>query len=183
MEVLIPLTVVFLIAAFVIYGTKKGQEKQKEQFQTQLQKQQVEAQEILTRFSSSGGLPVIQDPPVILQDGELGVLMAKSQLMEERAVRRAGYGGIRVARGVWIGGSQSEPHGELRTIDSGTLVLTNQRLVFLGTLRTSEIPLKKIVSITRWLDAIQINMSGRQKAQLFSVDNPLIWESLIKRLT
>ncbi len=170
----IALLVVLLVAS------RKLSRHRREQL---LRRQQQEAQKLIQDVSSSGRLPVVKDPPILLHEGEFATLMADSKLIEERAVRLGAYGGMRVAKGMWIGGGQSESHGELRAIDSGLLVLTNQRLVFVGSMRTSEIPLKKIVNVTEWVDALQVNTSARQKAQTFTIPNPFIWGTLIRMLT
>ncbi len=174
------LIICLVFAALAAFGRKKSLEEAQ---QARRQTQRKEAQEIIDGISQSGKLPVVENPPIMLREAEFATLMAQSQLMEERAVRRGGYGGIRIARGVWIGGSQSESHGELRTIDSGLLILTNQRLVFIGAMRTSEIPLKKIINVTQGEDALLVNTTARQKAQLFTLPNPHIWAWIIRTLT
>lgn len=104
-------------------------------------------------------------------------------LSEPRSVRKT-YGGgggpsFRVAKGVYIRtgafASRSESHEEIRSIDSGTLSLTNKRLVFAGQKRTKSINLGKIVSIKPFKDGISINREGKQKTEYYSgLDNAVL---------
>jgi len=122
----------------------------------------------------------------ILMGGEAPILLKKKEelifglpnifLWEPRAVRRTtgGYGGpsFRVAKGVYfrVGGfrAKSESDEELRTIDQGSLTLTNKRLVFSGAKRTINIDLRKIVSVEPYSDGIAIRREGKEKTQYFT---------------
>jgi len=85
------------------------------------------------------------DVNIVLQRGEAGLLQEPSNLLETRAYRLYGGGGTRI-RGVYIGGGASESYQRLRNIDSGTLVLTNRRLVFDGGAENRALNLKDILS-------------------------------------
>jgi len=117
---------------------------------------------------------------IILNPNEISHHYDNSRLIEERAIRRSYGGAVRVAKGVYIGGSQGESHGELRELDSGGLLLTNQRLIFNGQLRNVEYKLDKIVSVEEHEDSIEIGASNRKKVQLFVVDDPEKWATYIK---
>jgi DNA-directed RNA polymerase subunit M/transcription elongation factor TFIIS len=114
--------------------------------------------------------------PVILKKDERALLfLSDVALWEPRAVRqtRGAYGGptFRIAKGVSfkVGSfsSRSESHEELRTIDQGMLTLTNKRLVFTGTKRTTNIDLRKIVSIEPYKDGIASQRENKQKTEYF----------------
>ena len=117
-------------------------------------------------------------PGIILDNNEeiLGVF-PKILLQEPRAVRsyRGSYTGqtIRVAKGFSfrVGGyrGSSESHDELRSIDQGTLVLTNQRLIFIGAQRTSTVPLEKIVDIEGYDDGLRLHRQGKGKVEHFQI--------------
>jgi len=117
-------------------------------------------------------------PGIILDRNEevLGVF-PKIVLREPRAVRayRGSYTGqsIRVAKGVSfrIGGyrGSSESHDELRSIDQGTLVLTSQRLIFIGAKRTSSVPLEKIVDIEGYDEGLRLHRQGKEKVEHFQI--------------
>lgn len=121
-------------------------------------------------------LPKHRDVAIITKKGEeVKLVLPDISLLEPRAVRvsTGTYGGpsFRVAKGVYfrVGGfrAQSESHEEIRTIDKGTLSLTNKRLVFSGSKRTSVVDLKKIVSIEPYSDGISIKRSNKQKIEYF----------------
>ncbi|MHC1625939.1 MAG: hypothetical protein ACXQTG_02760 [Methanoculleaceae archaeon] len=126
-----------------------------------------------------GDIPwVCTDPsPVILKRGERAVLKIPDvKLKEPRKVRRT-YGGgagpsFRIARGVYLRagtfGARSESHEEIKEIDSGTLTLTNRRLVFTGGRRTVTIRLNKIVAMEPVNDGITINREGKQRTEYYT---------------
>jgi hypothetical protein len=116
----------------------------------------------------------------ILQSDEQSHWYSSTKLMEERAVRNTAYSGVRLMKGVYVGGSKGESHGELRTIDSGSLLLTNKRLIFTGGFRSIEYRLDKIISIEEYEDAIEIGASNRQKVQTYVVDDPHKWSVYVK---
>ena len=103
------------------------------------------------------------------------------RLLEPRAVRRSrsNYGGptIRLAKGLSFrlgaGTSQSESSDELRDIDQGTLVLTTKRLVFMGSMRTSNVKLDDIIGIESYTDGIQVHRERKQRAETYVLGQPL----------
>lgn len=122
-------------------------------------------------------LSIIPNPPIILRKGEEAcVVLSGITLREPRAVRqtRGGYAGptIRVAKGVSFRmgsvSARSESHEELRNIDQGTLVLTTKRLIFIGSKRTTNIDLPKIISITAYKDGIASQRENKQKTEYFT---------------
>lgn len=131
-------------------------------------------------FASLKGqvLPPIETA-IVLKDGECAFFQEPSVLYESRSYRVFGGGGTRVA-GVYIGGGASEAHERLRQIDSGTLILTNQRLVFDGQTQSRAVNVKDVISATPWSDAIEVSSSRRQKSQIYTVGNPLIWAPMIR---
>ena len=102
-------------------------------------------------------------------------------LHETRAYRVYGGAGTRVGR-IYVGGGASESHQRLREIDSGILVLTNQRLIFDGGHETRSVNLPDVISANAWSDAIEISSSRRQKNQICTVQNPIIWAQMIQML-
>src|SRR5574337_1401385 len=123
-------TVVLLIVIFIgvaiiwaIYSNAQERARQRKQ---RLETIQREAEGFLRRVEQEKVLP---STPVhiVLQKGEIGVLQETSTLSEARSYRVYAGGGTRI-KGVYIGGGTSESHQRLTQIDSGSLVLTNQRL-------------------------------------------------------
>lgn len=102
-------------------------------------------------------------------------MMSGVKLNEPRAIRKTvgTYRGptIRVSKNVsWRmgrGTARSVSHDEITHIDTGTLVLTNKRLIFLGWMKSINIDLRKIVSITPYKDGIGSQMENKQKTEYF----------------
>ncbi len=122
-------------------------------------------------------LPVPSDTTIVLKKNEVPVYkMYNITLSEPRAVRTSsgGYGGtsVRIAKGVTIHSgrtaSKSESHDEIKLIDQGELLITNQRVIFLGSNRTTNIDINKIISITSNSSMIQIQRSNKQKPEYFN---------------
>lgn len=118
---------------------------------------------------------------IVLKSGEFGIFQEPSILYESRSYRVFGGGGTNVA-GIFIGGGASEAHQRLKEIDSGKIVLTNQRLVFDGQMENRVLNLKDVVSATPWTDAIEVGSSRKEKNQIYTVGNPLIWGPMIQML-
>jgi hypothetical protein len=138
-----------------------------------------EAERFFSRLQESGTLPDVA-VDIVLQRDEIALLREDdSQLAESRAYRVFGGGGTRI-RGVYIGGGASESYQRLRQIDTGSLILTTERLIFDGGLENRTLKIKDVLSATAWSDAIEVSSSRRQKSQVYSVANPLIWSRMIK---
>jgi hypothetical protein len=122
--------------------------------------------------------------PFLLQNNERIVATIPAVgLREPRSIRTStgAYGGpsfkvsknVRLNTGVFRSSSQS--HEELKNIDGGDLVITNQKILFTGKKRTSNIPFKKIVSIEPYSNYFVLHKDGKERAQYF------LWpENLIK---
>jgi hypothetical protein len=139
-----------------------------------------EAKMFLERLEHRKELPSVA-VDIVLKDGEFGIFQEPSILYESRSYRVFGGGGTDVA-GIFIGGGASEAQQRLKQIDSGKIVLTNQRLVFDGQMENRVLNLKDVVSATPWTDAIEVGSSRKQKSQIYTVGNPLIWAPMIQML-
>jgi hypothetical protein len=169
------------VVVFIIYRLVKQQQQQR-------WKSEVDAAANCLVELVKVGKPVRfncdQAPDIALKRGEdLRCVFPGTTLLEPRAVRnwRSNYGGpsFRIARGVSfrLGASAgtSESHDELRPLDTGTLALTNQRLIFVGSKRTTSVSLEKIIDLdtegySNWL---RLNRQGKQKAECFQFDADL----------
>lgn len=127
----------------------------------------------------NGSIPINysgQSPVILKKDELISIILENINLQEPRAVRQtnAAYGGptIRVAKGVSfrMGGAsaRSESHEEIRVIDNGKLVLTNKRLIFIGTKRTVNIDLRKVMAIVPYKDGIESQRENKQKPEYFT---------------
>lgn len=143
-------------------------------------KQKEADMEIWLRELKEGNIPISLEgsqAPIILKKGEaLKVSLPNIVLWEPRAVRRTkgGYGGpsIRVAKGLYFRVGQfsatGESHDEMRSIDQGNFSLTNKRIIFSGSKRAIEVPLKKIISMEPFSDGIAIRRSNKAKTETFA---------------
>lgn len=122
-----------------------------------------------------------------LKYNETAFLQCNSILYETRNVRyyQSGHVGLRIAKGLYVGSSRgkSQSHEELKAIDSGTLILTNKRIVFYGSSNSRNIFVEKLITVNSFRDSISISSESRQKSIIFTVPNPLIWEFTIKLLS
>jgi hypothetical protein len=98
--------------------------------------------------------------------------------MEPRAVHEyiSGRTGIRLTKGVWIGGTRghAESHQELRRVDYGTLTITNKRLIFIGKFKNQNLALNRVTFVNTYSDAIQVGKIGRERTMYFSANNGLL---------
>jgi len=115
----------------------------------------------------------------ILSNNEKTHWYSGARLIEERAVRNVQHSSVG-GHGFRVGQSTGESHGELRTIDSGNLLLTNQRLVFNGNFKHIEYPLSKILHLEEYKDAIEVALKGRQRVQTYVVDEPHKWWAYLR---
>jgi len=129
------------------------------------------------------------DVPLILKKNEVPYLVEEANLFEmvrESYKFRGQSIGVsfRVARGVYLrprigagtfGGSEEK----LKAVDSGILVLTNKRLVFIGNKKTTPIQLNKIINAEANEDKLVIAREGKKKVEMFQVRYPELWEAAI----
>jgi helicase HerA-like protein len=124
-----------------------------------------------------------QAPSIALNKDEEVLCYAPTTLVEPRAVRtwHSTYGGpsFRIAKGISFraGASSgiSESHEEMRSVDRGILVLTNERIIFVGSKRTIGLPVEKIIGIDDegYFNSLRLNREGKQKAEVFQFDSTL----------
>jgi hypothetical protein len=125
-----------------------------------------------------GDLPVKQ-VDINLQKNENCYYYQKIDWLEIRKVtQRVDYGGLtyrfEIAKGLDYRVGSIHPQritsDELQVIDTGTIYVTNKRLIFDGSLKNTNIPFGKILSITPYSDGVGIEKdSGR--SPVFQVSN------------
>lgn len=125
-------------------------------------------------------------PELIPEKDEYVFGYADVILNEIRSVRNGTYGGysIRVCKGVSFhtGGTRGESHDELRAISQGKLIITNNRIVFIGTGMKREVKMSKVISVNCGWDYIEIASDGRQKSMIFSNINGNICRDMINTI-
>jgi hypothetical protein len=70
--------------------------------------------------------------------------------------------------------STTESHEQQQVIDKGTLVVTDQRVVFLGTLKTVSIDLNRIMGVDQHPDGIGMHCKDKEKVETFRISNDLM---------
>jgi hypothetical protein len=123
---------------------------------------------------------VLRSSGFILSENEKTHYFTEAKLYEERAIRQYIGGGVRIGKGAYIGGGQSESHPEVKRLDDGNLLLTNQRLIFNGLHRNNEYKLSNIIYVKDHIDAIEIGYTRKKKSQYFAVSEPSKWATYIK---
>ncbi len=94
---------------------------------------------------------------------------------------------IRIMKGVYyrVGAMKGErvQTPEMKLEDTGELVFTNKNVVFHGSLRSTRIPLKKVVSIDPYSDGVRIiRESANPTPQIFLLDDPWFATNLVSKL-
>lgn len=111
-----------------------------------------------------------------MKPGERAYWKSPAIMMETRTVRhyQSGSAGIRVAKGVYIGGTRghSSPVDQWQEIDRGTIYVTNKRIVFDASKLHRNLELKKIVAYEHGRDGVRISVENRQKSMYFVVNDP-----------
>lgn len=118
----------------------------------------------------SAPLTAIAVPELGLEQGEVAYYASEAKILGTHTrTRRVGYSGgpsFRIARGVYWHASSyaSTPVRESYTAvdDDGRLVVTNERLIFVGQRNSFSWPLSKILSIQRFTDGVQVNPLNRR---------------------
>ena len=128
------LAVIFFVISIVFWTKKK--ERLKEQKRQQLI---TEANQYIEEIKTKKTIPIIK-PSIFLREGESAFLEENTNLLETKAVRTFSGGsrgasfriakGISVRTGSFSGTSQSNQ--EWAVLDTGNLIITNQRLIFNG---------------------------------------------------
>jgi len=130
-----------------------------------------------------GELPVKQ-VNINLPASEQCYYSANIDWLETRKVtKRVNYHGptlrVKIVKGVYYRAGSIAPQritsDELQVIDSGTVYITNKRIIFTGTMKNTNIPLSKILSITPYSDGVGIEKdSGKSPILRVSNDSDML---------
>lgn len=180
------LLVGIIIVIVIYYKPKKGDNHNNMRINGQQDRLITEAQEYCDLIYSQQQVPVVS-ADIILNKNEQAYLCDQVAYFEHRSVTVStrGGGAIRVAKGVYIGGTKGVSRGEqeLKLIDDGFLCITNKRVIFNGTSVTKVYALDKIMGFRTTPDGIWISYDGKEKKPLFRyVKNPYIWVVLLNVL-
>ena len=133
-------------------------------------------------------LKIINSPVILKKNEEAYLSLPNIKLSEPRAVRVSKSGGVgtsyRVAKGLTVhsgtGQSRSVSHEEIMGVDVGKLIITNKRLVFVGSKKSVNIDLKKVLSINIFKDGISIQRENKQKIEYFTGTNKFTMDFTIE---
>ncbi len=162
---------------FLIWNGKRAKAKT----QAKIQRAADEFLSYADAANATGTLPQEAGGGINLQKNEFIVLRESSTLYEYKAERRTTGGGTRVKVGnmpIYLGGSTSSSVDVLKEICAGTLMLTNKRLMFVGTQKSFTAALADIITIENALTQITVTSQKRQKPVIFTVRNGFFWYGL-----
>lgn len=136
-------------------------------------------------------LPVIQ-PDIVIQKSEACHLkITNVNWYELRSVRqRVSYSGystsFRVAKGFYLRSGSYKPQSysvdTMKLIDTGTLYLTNKRIIFTGSKKNSNIRIDKIIDFTPYTDGVEIGKDTGKSPTLQMAQNADIFCMMLERL-
>jgi len=130
-------------------------------------------------LQAEGPAPI--QSPLILKKGEQAALAVPATIARQQTRRQ------------WVGGSQgiSFPIGHtgiryrvgsfrghpveqelLTRLDTGTLVVTNQRVAFIGSTKSTSVAFAKLLHVECYSDALAVFLEGREKADYYYVEQP-----------
>ncbi|MBI5251573.1 MAG: hypothetical protein HY912_18945, partial [Desulfomonile tiedjei] len=144
----------------------------------------------LHEICSTGNLPFITDPPIILKRGETAHFVSSVSVIEQKTETTTyrAYAGTRLKIGslpIYLGGSAPKKvsNEALTPMGQGHLTITNKRIVLSGTKINYSTPLDKITNWKLFKDAIQILWEGKYGGRFYKMDDPrpaaLILQTLI----
>jgi len=181
---LILILIVLLVVVSIFYSNSQGK-KETETIEhiKDVIRQLREEKYFFDRVRQNGKMLTIP-ATIALKSGEEAYLEENVALYETRAARVSDrtYLGTRVGKRVYVGGSSgtSRSVDELRKIDTGSLFLTNKRIIFNGEFNTRTIDIEKIVSIELYgYDGINIAIENKDKSQIyFNLKNQRLWGAI-----
>ena len=121
------------------------------------------------------------ESPLILKKGEQACLAAPATLARQQTRRQwvgasqgfsfpIGHTGIRYRVGSFRGHPVEQQL--LGKLDSGTLVLSNQRLAFIGSTKSTSVAFAKLLHVECYSDALAVFEEGRENPDYYYVDQP-----------
>jgi hypothetical protein len=138
---------------------------------------------------NGGMLPEVAEPRLLPKKGEIVHLEIQANLMKEVAIRQyqGGYSGLSIPIGKTgvryrvggVRGRMVQVGTELQAADSGILAITNKRAVYMGSKKTIDMPLPKLVNLNVFSDGLQFHMSNRVNPPLFQLDQSEIVAAIV----
>lgn len=187
MDTFTTLSVIALIIWGVSAALKKAKQKaeraEHERIAEKARSQTAEACSYVADANHARAFPTVWMQNVNSQKGEFGLLAQASTQFETKTKSYRLGAATRVKVGklpLYLGGSKNFSYEDLVPVADGDLYLSNRRIIFLSSKRSTTIILKDILGIDADTGSITIHSSKRQKPLTFTVSNPAIWSLLIK---
>ncbi|MFT3823338.1 MAG: hypothetical protein QM731_05430 [Chitinophagaceae bacterium] len=136
-------------------------------------------------------LPVIHSDITIQKSEVCHIKIPNVNWHELRSVRQqvsyTGYStSIKIAKGFYLysGSSRRQSYSvdTMKLIDTGTLYLTNKRIIFMGTKKNSNIRIDKILNFTPYTDGVEIDKETGKSPTLQINQNADIFCMMLERL-
>lgn len=152
-------------------------ERQKEEERLRAERERMRA--ALINDIQAGHLPVVVNPPAIMQKNETCHFCANVALFETKTRKKTTYVGgssgvsLRIAKGVSyrVGSFKGQPitntWEETVQIDQGTLLFTTKRVMFVGSKKSFSINHNKILNFQMYSDGIDVIKENRKTEQVF----------------
>lgn len=131
------------------------------------------------RLATTGPTPI--ESQLILKAGEKSYLSTPARLarMVTRTQYVGGSSGVSIPIGhtgirYRVGSFHGHPvqSQSLKTLDSGVLILTNQRVAYVGSTKSVATPLSKIMHVAVYTDGLSIAREGRENSDWYLTDDP-----------
>jgi hypothetical protein len=158
----------------------KKEEEKKELSKIEQEKNIKQKQKnLIVSAISEGKLPITMENStglLLKKDETINLVLTGVNFLEPRAVRYTQGGGAgasyRVSKKVTLrtGGlaAKSRSVDEIKKIDTGTLTITNKKIVFSGSIKTITIDLRKLVDLTPYTDGVATRRENKQKTEYFT---------------
>jgi hypothetical protein len=117
--------------------------------------------------NSARAFPAVDLNIVTAKKNEFGLINERGNLYEMRAHRQSVGVSFRVAKGVYVGKRAYVSKDHLDRTAVGTVILTNQRLLFVGAAKTITIQIGNIIAAQAGRDHLQIHSEKRQRPVVF----------------
>jgi len=115
-----------------------------------------------------------------LQAGEVGLLEAPARLSEMRSHRYSTGARVRIAKGFWVGGSQSHSYRTRDVVDYGTVVITTRRIAFAGRAKSAQVMFRDLLSIDGDIGCNLVHTARRQSAVMIHYSDALLGLLLVR---
>ena len=124
----------------------------------------------LSNHIERGRLPIVQKQEALslnLKIGEYPIVSLPAGLYGETISGQYSGLSLPIGYGAYYDVGQTNITSSLQMIDNGELILTTQRLVFIGQTHNTSVELVSILGFQHYSDALVVNRSDQVKADIF----------------